>query len=313
MAVWMLSIVSGTVLLLGIATVLQSSKPTEVAQGHFSVRWMGFVPGYSSQYPDYYVTINNLKDATLTMNIALQIKNQEASGFYFTVEKYTEPPAGWNVPTMYVGLVNKDETKTLTYSAYRTKPTSIPSGRITESIDLAVKAYYDAAYTNFYSQDNFPATFHLIDRTSTAWTVLFNDNFDDGTTQGWSSVGPGPSFGVSDTLYRSYRYSLRVQARSSLTSDEAGYTKSFNIPTTYAEAYIVFSIRSSGWPSTYSATRVLLDGVVYFQPDVVPSANIWYQFTIPLPTAPPETTAFTIYATSYGQIAYLDDIYVIAK
>jgi len=269
--VWMLSIAFGAILISGIATDFWSNKSTEVAQGHFSVRWMGFVPDYSDQYPDYYICINNLKDATLTMNIALQIKNQEDSGYYFTVEKYSELPAGWTVPTMYVGLINKDETKSFTYSAYRTKPASIPSGRLTESINLVVKAYYDASYTNLYSQDNFTATFHFIDRTSSVWTILYNDNFDDGTVQGWGyGGGPGTSLGVSNDYYRSYSYSLRLIANG---WDQAWYVKTFNVPTTYQEAYLIFSLRSNSWGNM----QIRLDGVTYFKPDVGPSANVWYQ------------------------------------
>jgi hypothetical protein len=313
-AVWMLSIACGAILISGIATDFWSNKSTELAQGHFSVRWMGFVPDYSSQYPDYYVCINNLKDATLIMNIALQIKNQEDSGYYFTVEKYGEPPAGWTVPTMYVGLINKDETKSFTYSAYRTKPASIPLGRLTESINLVVKAYYDASYTNLYDQDNFTATFHFIDRTSSVWTILYNDNFDDGTVQGWGYVGPA-GLGVSETYYRSYRYSLKLDG-AGYSYEESGYRKNFDVATGYQEAYLIFSLRSSWWPDM----RILLDGIVYFKPDVSPPGDVWLQFAIPLPVAPPETTEVIIYASrgrSYTwepeSVAYLDDVFVIAK
>lgn len=309
--VWLLLLVGGTLLVWNVATFLNSSRVSEVSEGHFSVRWMGFVPDYNSKYPDYYICVNNLKDNLLKMDIALQIKNQEDRDFYFTVEKYTEPPAGWTLPTMYVGLIRKDETKNFAYTAYRTKPASVPAGRLTETITIVVKAYYDASYTNLYSQDNFSVTFHFIDRTSSVWTILYNDNFDDGTTQGWGSVGSGSSVSVSSSYYRSYRYSLQLY---STTTADCGYVKNFNIPTIYKEAYLIFSIRSHRWPAT--AMRILYDGVVYFMPDIDPSTRTWYQFTVPLPTEPPEVTKVEIYAIrgAYADsYAYLDDVYVIAK
>lgn len=309
--VWLLLLAGGTLLVWNVATFFNSGRIGEVSEAHFSVRWMGFAPDYSNQYPDYYVCINNLKDNVLTLSIALQIKNQEANDFYFTVEKYAEAPAGWTLPTMYVGLIKKDETKNFAYAAYRTKPSSITAGRLTETIHLVVKAYFDATYQNLYSQDNFTVTFHFIDRTSSVWTVLYHGNFDDGTTQGWSSVGPSSSVSASKSYYRSYPYSL--QLHSPAFTDYIGYVKSFGIPTTYQEAYLIFSIRSHRWPTNM---RVLYNGIVYFMPDVSPSTRTWYQITVPLPIGPPELTEVRIdavYGGTSDSYAYLDDVYVIAK
>jgi len=233
------------------------------------------------------------------MNIALQIKNQELSGYWFRIQAYEAPPAGWTLPVKDVGYIAPDGTWNGLYSPYRTKPTSIAAGRLTEMVNIAVKAYYDGTYTSFYSEANFTARFHFIDRTSSVWTRLYNNTFDDGTAQGWGASG------ISGTYYRSYPYSLYLSTGGS----EAAFSKSFEVETIYSEAYLIFSIRSSNWPGS---TRINLDGVTYFMPDVVPSANIWYQFTIPIPTAPPVVTSVEIWAASYSQ-AYLDDAFVIAR
>jgi len=295
MAVWMLSIVSVSMLVLGMTAVLQSNRVTEVKQGHFSVVWRGFFPGYSTQYPDYYICINDLK-SPLRMNIRLFIQNQEASGYYFKIEKYEEPLTGWSLYPYLIGYIDVDGTKDFVYSEiYRTKPSSIPAGRLTEKINLAVKAYYDADYTLLYSYANFTATFHLLDRTSPAWTIIDSDNFDDGTAQGW---GGGS---VTTQYYRSFRYSYGVGGNGE-------FSKSFFVPNTYSESYLIFPIRAASW-SAYGETEILLNNVRYFSPDTTPGSNIWYQFAIPLPTM----GSVSVIIRPHAYSAFIDDVYVIAK
>ena len=172
----------------------------------------------------------------------------------------------------------------------RIKPSSIPEGRITESVNLRVSAYHDAGYSNLYSYDNFTVTFHLIDRTSSAWVIVYYNDFDDGTNQGWTGT-------ASTNYYRSFRYSLYTSYAR----------KSFYIGADYQEAYVIFAVRftntqADGYPKIY------LDGTLYFEPDVSPSPNIWYQFVIPLHLG---TTEIAIQSSS-GYM-YIDDVYVVAK
>ena len=84
LAVWLSIIVTGTLFTVGTLKILyvqpadnEQNSTLDDGNDHFSVRWMGFFPTYNSAYPDYYICINDLLPATLTMNIALQIKNQE--------------------------------------------------------------------------------------------------------------------------------------------------------------------------------------------------------------------------------------------
>lgn len=313
MAIWFSVAVIVSLLVAGGVNLLSRNRPeeegnVETGENHFSVRWMGYAPPYNSSYPDYYVCVNNLKDTTLKMNIALQIKNQELSSYWFRIEEYEVPPAGWTIPTTTVGLIAVDQTWTGTCSANRTKPTSITAGVLTESINLAVRAYYDDTYTSLYSQDNFTTTFHFIDRTAGVWTELYYDNFDDGTTQGWWRARidthiPYGSCSVSPSYYRSYPYSLTMTS-----SGGTGYAKSFDVPITYQEAYLIFSVRNY-WTLGGDA-RIFFNGIEYFRNDVMPSDFIWYQFSLPLPTD--ATTAVEIHQMRQGY-CYLDDVYVIAK
>jgi hypothetical protein len=271
-------------------------------QHHFSVRWMGYVPTYSNQTPDYYICINNLASDPMTLQIALQIKNQENQSFYFKMDQNQAPPSGWSVPPYTIGLINKDQTLAFTYSASRTNPGSISQGRLTETINLIVKAYYDSLYTQFYSSDSFPVTFNFLDRTATVWANLYYDNFDDGGIHQWSGLGAA----ATTDYYRSFQFSLKFQTGYGVNY---GASKSFDISGSFTEAYLIFAVRSGAW----SSPGINLNGVCVYQPDVAPSANTWYQFAIKLPTA--QITQVNIYPkidTGYVY-AYIDDTYVIAR
>lgn len=294
---------------------------TNLETNHFSVAWMGFSPtDYSSEYPEYYICINNLKDDPLTMQIALQIKNQEDSAYYFKVDQYSAPPVGWSILPMAVGLIDVDETVQLVYdNAYRSKPTSISTGRLIESVHLVVQAYYDPGYTNLYSQDDFTVTFNFLDLTSADWTILYHDDFDDGQTHEWTYVddnlGGSTSIAVSDLYYRSFQYSLRLDAYSYGIGywNKAGYRKSLDIGLA-SEAYLIYSIRSENW-NAHGEHGVRIGGTTYFKSDVTPETDIWYQFAVKLkPAQLNDVEIWTAYVSGDNhRYSYLDDVYVIAK
>lgn len=264
------------------------SQDEKTENRHFSVKYQGFIPGYDASYPDYYIAINELEDPSMQMGIRLFIQNQEASGYYFKIDKNQTPPAGWVINPQKIGHIDVDGTKDFVYDQmWRTTPTSIPEGRLTETIYLAAMAYYDAGYMSLYSQDTFNVTFHFIDRTSPVWTTIYLDNFDDGTTQGWSG-------NTRTDYYRSFRYSL-------YTSD---FRKTYYIAPGYTESYLVFAMR---FTSTYlNYPYIYIDDTLYFQPDVKPSAGVWYQFVIPLHIGSTSVRISTVYS------AYMDDAFVIA-
>lgn len=279
---------------------------SDQSKNHFSVVWMGFQPSYNNSYADYYICINDLKDDILKMKISLRIQNFENTSFWFSIGSYTSPPAGWTVDTLYIGLIGIDATKDFVYSnVTRARPDSISQGRVTESVELVVKAYYDPSYLNFYSQANFSVRFHLIDITSPDWVTLYHDNFDDGTNQGWQSVGPADYFAVeSYTYYRSWPNSLKI---SSYPSYSSSYLKRFDTTGPYAEAYLVYSIRST-WGGF---GQIDLNGTTYFKPDLQPATDTWYQVAIPLPLS--KVTEAKIYAVYSSTDAWLDEVYVVAK
>jgi hypothetical protein len=294
-------------------------NPAESVENHFSVRWMGFAPSdYSSQYPNYCIDVNDLKDSTLKMQIALQIKNQESNGYYFLIDKYGEPSENWTIVPYQIGYVAVDATKQFVYSnASRIKPLSISEGLLTENVSLAVGAYNDASYTSLYSQDNFNVTINFIDRMAPSWLQLYSNNFDDGTTQQWLALGtPYASSVASDTTYyRSFQYSLKLtQGVGASGYSTSAFKKSFSVGSAYSEAYLIFSIRSQYWGS--DQFKVIVNGTTYFRSDIQPSTNKWYQFALPLQTGKVSTIELWCIGgvgTGGPYRAYLDEVYIIAR
>jgi hypothetical protein len=290
-AIWFAAVIVVSTIFVGWATLRNGSNDVTGAKGsHFSVVWKGFKPPYSDQFPDYYICVNNLKDESLQMYIQLKIENYENVNLYFKIDKYIEPSAEWFVGPQDFGLVAiTNPIATFTYSNInRTKPGTIPEGSLHESVELAVKSYYDAGYTQFYSQANFTINFHFIDVTSVTWSKLSYDNFDDGTAQGWYGYSVGVHWWQ---YYRSWPCSL------------TGYydSKSFDLIGNYTEAYLVAAVYA--YPTSLS---VYLDGTLCFQPDIPSGTTTWNQIAIPLPLN--KVTTVQIYGVSY-----LDDVYVVAK
>lgn len=278
---------------------IQTSQTSQTTKAHhFSVVWKGFNPNnptYSNQTPDYYICINDLQASVLQMHMAFQIQNSENNSFWFMIDQYQTPPVGWNITSYCIGNVPIDTSATFVYSNLaRVKPSSIPSGSMTETVALVVKAYYDSFYTQFYSQDNFTVQFHFIDRTSSVWTTLQYNNFDDGTLQGWGSYYGGVIVGSPNYPYRSWPDSFMIYQ----------IYKTFDTTGPFTEVYLIFAF----WHSGYSDISIEINGVTVFKPDLTEGANTWYQYIIPLPVS--ASVCVSILSSDWG---YLDDVYVIAR
>jgi hypothetical protein len=304
---FLVSVLAGTIVSLRYSSTEKTPQQVDQqSQGHFSVIYRGFVPDtYNASIPDYYMCINDLAGDTMTMKLYMEVKNQESTAYYIkTNHAGGYHPPGWSFSQenstggnmIYVGV---DQTKYFHIVLTRDRPSSIPEGRITETLNLTVQAFYDKDYQNFYDEDFFNATFHFIDRTAPVWTVLCYNNFDDATTQGWTA---GYQSGVSTTLYRSYRYSFYATYYQSPSYAVA--MKTFNVPETFNEAYLIFASYGLG----YSATQIRLNGTIYFKPDEPRKYNEWYQFTVPIFIG---STSVRIEHQSW--VIRIDDVYVIAR
>lgn len=291
MALWF-TVIIGFLTIALVASGFRENVGEEVtAQPHFSVVWKGFKPSYNNQTPDYYVCISNLKDSILNMSIAFKIESFENKSFWFMIDQYQTPPAGWSVAPYYIGKIDPDTTMSFVYSNLaRAKPSSIPEGRITETLALVVKAYYNATYTNLYSQADFTVRYHFIDIESTAWTILYHDNFDDGTTQGWAQGGGGLEW---YNHYRSWPCSLNTGY---------GASKTFNTNGPFTEAYFVCPC----WVGGGSEFWLAFNQQRQFQSEVTTPRDGWYSLAVPLPVGS------NTQVQTQGWVI-IDDIYVVAK
>ena len=301
----------------------QQGSPESGGSGH-SVKWMGvYVPWGENTYPDYYVCINDLRD-NIQMQIAIQINNQENSGYYFKIEPSGSPPLNWTITPMTMGYIDVDEMKTFAYNgASRVNPWTIPEGLKTEQINLVVKAFYDSGYTQLYSQDNFNVTFHFIDRKS-GWTILYNDNFDNWSTQGWGrewNYWGGSILYPTSEFYTSFPCSLKLSypIMSGTPGIRTWLVKTFTWENYwgYSEAYFIFSFRTDEWRTGEDfAHYVKYDDNIVFHPGLALTPNRWFQFAVPWPVD--NTTTVRIFGSTWMgpydfSSIYIDSVYVIAR
>jgi len=284
----------------------------------FSIRWMSLSPtDHNNSHPEYTIAFDNLTDNQLKIRTAFQIKNQEPRGYYFLIDGHSAP-AGWTFAPHQIGYISNDETKTFVYeNITRTLPSPIPQGRLTETITIVIKTFYNDSYTGLYKKNNLDVTFNFLDLTSAAWTILYHDNFDDGTTNNWESTGEGGgdwnssnagSVSTSADYYTSFQYSLRLDASAMCVgvrnwefdivypdSDAHSWVGHWVYPTAWvraafrktfavgdvAEAYLLFSIKSENYEA-FNQYGIKINGTTVFMSDVTPQADYWHQFAIPL-------------------------------
>jgi len=346
-AIYLAIVISSSAIITVTAPKLQANH--EVASPpHFSVRWTGFSQtDYNKSHAEYTIAIDNLTDNPLKMQIAFQIKNQEAQGYYFLIDGYSAP-AGWTFAPYQIGYISADEIKAFVYeNITRILPSANLQGRLTETITLVVKAFYSDSYTSLHSEDNVDVTFNFLDPTSAAWTILYHDNFDDGTPNNWESTGEGGdewdssnawSVGASPDYYRSFQYSLRLDASATCVRARiwewdlyhptghwvyysawvrAAFRKTFAVGDV-AEAYLLFSIKSENYEA-FNRYGIKINGTTFFMSDVAPQANYWHQFAIPFRRN--GISSVDIWLQKVERIgtgtahryAYLDDVYLITK
>ncbi len=315
LAVYLAIVISASALITVIAPRIGANY-----EPHFSVRWMDFSPvDYNNSNPEYNIAIDNLTDNPLKMQVALQIKNQEARGYYFSIDAYSAP-AGWTFTPYQIGYISNGETKTFVYeNITRTSPSPIPQGQLTETITLVIKAFNTESYTSLHNDANINVTFNFLDLTSPAWTILYHDNFDDGTTNNWQGTGEGGgsadnawnpdnawTVNASQDYYTSSQYSLRLDASATCARVrdwvfdvvspgggswsghwlyysawvQAAFRKTFTVGDV-SEAYLTFSIKSENYEA-FNQYGIKINGTTHFISEATPQANHWHQFAIPL-------------------------------
>jgi len=122
----------------------------------------------------------NFLPSTVTYTFMLTIKNQSPQTLYFKVVLNVP---NWSVSSPSggaLGSVNAGSSANFNVVVARANP----GAETTDSGTMVVEAYTDSGYTNKVGSASLPVTITF--ENTEAWTNVEIDNFDDGTSQGWS-------------------------------------------------------------------------------------------------------------------------------
>ncbi len=295
----------------------------------FSVRYIGFSPDVPDNIADIYICVQDIY-ADQSLVLPFQMYNHENRTLYFTIEDngtdLTGQVADYVLAVEEMGSVGGsgelDDTWTYTITVDNI-PSSLGATENMDTIYLRVSSWEDSEYSVLYTRDNFVINIHYIDREDTGWTIVDEDNFDDGTAQGWSAEKGSQTMGdvsatATDVIYRSENYSLMITADMTYSSGQslsvtACPYKSLTVSGT--SAYLIASVRTQSWDSCefgiYENDSKIASPVEF-------STNVWYQMVIPLTV---DGNAHKVemydlvgrYNIKGKNYAYIDDVYVIQR
>jgi len=282
-----------------------------------------------------YRDLLNLPDPVV-LGVTIRYYNFDDVGLYFRV---TGSAIGYTFGTVDLGLLasGTNAYRNLDNFGSRAKP----AGEILESINLILRAYTDAAYSNLKWEYVRTVTVIWINSSDPSYTVDFLNSFDDGTVQGWDGAG---ELGVGQWgLVVSQDYVLSPPWSLSLWfRGPAGYIcnpadneirarlyKTFNTPNRNF-VYAIADIRlrrgptdgGNCWPkyaSFQNGTSILLfigqpyDGAL----SVYPPVDKWIRLVTPLPKNTSVDVRLVLSMCSKHVAAmetiYLDDFKIISK
>ena len=272
---------------------------------------MGYQINIFTRYDsDIYFDVNGLPDP-FSIEIPIGITNNENITLYFKAT-LVSPPADWSNYDQQLGSVDSGATSTFIYTPKRAQPT-LTNGEYDETITLKIQAYTDDTYSTLYGEQTVDLTVHFFDHEDSSWTVLYHDDFDDGTTQGWGSKSaedftPLTGYGcsapkTSNTHYISSPYALYENRTSAST-----YViyKTYSVGS-YTKARMVLHFYSkSGY---YHGIRLVNStGKKIIKPDRLLDDGKWHRI------------AFALNVNDDNEIQvqgnyniWLDEIWVIAK
>ena len=258
--------------------------------------------------PDIYFAVTNLPDP-FTIDIPIGITNNETITLYFQAT-LVNPPTGWGNYPQNLGGVGAGASGYFTFSPTRSQPT-LTNGEFTEQITIRINAYTDSGYTNLYGYQDLLSNITFIDYLDPTWTLLYNDNFDDGTNQNWVPVSGnidskytnyGGSGSVFSTRYISAPYSLEFSGGST----GRHLQKSFSIGA-YTKAFIIIHVYKD---LGYIAIAI---GNTLVKPFAINEPNkTWMRYVFPLTTNATNVVKLASTTNALGG-ALIDDIYIVAK
>ena len=129
-----------------------------------------------------YRDLLNLPDP-LVLGVTIRYFNFDEIGLYFRV---TGKGVGYTFGTVDLGLLGSGTNAYRNLDNFGSR--SKPGAETTEAINLILRAYTDAGYTNLRWTYTRTVTIIYIDSSDPSYTVDELDNFDDGTIMGWAAT-----------------------------------------------------------------------------------------------------------------------------
>jgi len=278
-----------------------------------------------------YRDLANLPDPT-KLGLTIRYFNHDDVDLYFQI---TGSGPGYTFETVNLGLLSSGTNTFRNLDEFASK--AKPSEELTENITLTLKAYTDSGYTNLKWTFERVVQVVWIDSSDPSYTVDVDNDFDDGTVQGWAvanelqnSAGY-PTIAVATDYVLSAPYSCKMTQKTdqSATVARARLYKSFTTPNKDV-IYAVLDLREAkgGVDSRIKNVKIQRDTtlLVFFgKPGDLTSGeyfvlNKWFRTVVPLP----KNTTLEIrivqewYLTAPGasprqMYLWLDDFKIISK
>jgi len=242
----------------------------------------------------------------VTIYIPIQITNNETENLVFKIT-VVNPPSGLVDYEKTVGTINAGSSTTYTYTFKRYFPT-LTQGEYTERITLRLLAYRTDG--TLYGTADLETNIYYIDHTDPSWTVLYHDTFDAPSIEGWGTESGSIeglttySISLSTSVYLSPPDSLYLSDWGASTYARKTYT----IPAGKSKAYIVLHFFSPGY--TLAIQNVTTGK--YLKRKALNLVNAWYRVCGTMKTSLTVNVDNKI-GVGTGNIAYIDEVWVIAK
>lgn len=177
------------------------------------LRFSDVAPPTSDPPRSIYTDLVNLPDPVY-LGLTVRIFNYDDVALYMRVDGYA---TGWSFTTNDLGSLASggDMYRNLDNLANRAKPASAT----TQQITVRLRAYTDSGYTNLKWTFERVVDVVFVKSDDGSWTLDVNNNFDDGTVQGWAvateenQLGGYPLIQVRTDFVLSTPYSIRMVLR----------------------------------------------------------------------------------------------------
>lgn len=272
-------------------------------------------PPASEPHRTIYGDIVNLPDP-LKLSICVRAFNYDEIGLYMQLEG---AGTGWTFSTVNLGLLGSGSAAYYLRNQYGER--AKPSAEISEPIVLTLKAYTDSGYSNLKWTFERTVSIFFIKSDDGSWTLDVNNDFDDGTKQGWDVAGGGGyswTFINATDYVLSEPYSIRYYSdhTSSSGSRYERFYKSFTTPNKNM-VFAIADFRHRHSNANQKAVEVQVNGVKTIYCGIQTPDSRWMRLVFPLPSNEADvliTIGNRHYHGGYDQAyIWMDDFRIISK